>query len=119
MMLTATLIGMNEAGRRKLAGAIVSAEIARRHMTGASAAKAWHIARSTLSKVQSGDSSVHPFTLRGIEGGLDLPHLFLDHVITGDVARIKRQVGLREDLRQYAVESLEDAGQPLRRAADN
>lgn len=114
---TGTLLIMESMTTRQLAGSIVSDEIARQHMSGASAAKAWHIARSTLSKVQAGDATVTDYTLRGIEGGLDLPDRFLSYVINGDIERISRQPGLRESLRQFTIEALEDIRRPPNRRA--
>lgn len=116
-MSSATLLRMAARTTRELAGAIVRDERARRGLNQAKAAEAWSLAAITLTRLESGVATIKATTLRQVEGGLELPSHFLDYVVEGDVERLRRIPGLREDLRHYVIESLEDIESPPRRRA--
>lgn len=91
---------------RQLAGTIVRDEVARLRLTHEEAAAQAGIARSTLTRVFEGDLSVRLPTFGRLEGALDLPTRFLGYVIADDRDRIARLAGLRDDLRQLALDEL-------------
>lgn len=85
------------------------------------------LSRSTIYNVRDGANAVRADTYWALAGALGLPTHFFEYVIDCDMERIKRLPGrsvdpvsgLREDLRQYVLETLESLqAPPQRRAGD-
>jgi hypothetical protein len=75
--------------RRKLAGDIVSDEIAYQGKTQEWAAERMGIAPSTRPRVIDWEAGVTQLRLRAVEGALGLPRHLLTYVIDGDAERIR------------------------------
>lgn len=80
---------MNESGRRKLAGAVISDEIAHQGRTQDWAAEQMGMAPSSLHATILGEAGVTPMRLRSIAGTLGLPRRLLTSIVDGDVAQIR------------------------------
>jgi transcriptional regulator with XRE-family HTH domain len=85
------------------------------------------LSRSTIYNVRDGADNLRPDTYWALAGALGLPTHFFEYVIAGDIERIKRLPGravdpvsgLREDLRQYVLETLASLEVPRNRRGDD
>jgi len=106
MLLSETLCAMDT---RQIAGSIVRDELARQGLKQEKAAQRMGVARSTLSRVIDGATSVRPETFRAVEGLLGLPRHFLGFVVDGDADRIAGLSEMDADLRRHTLDALNDA----------
>lgn len=82
------------------------------------------VSRSTLYNIRDGKTHVSTEVLWRIAGALNLPTRFFEFVASGEADRIERMAGLRDDLRQDALDALSELPRggavtvaPKRRAA--